>query len=395
MSVLSLNNKKISMILIVSMMFIAFTKLRLFNLPVGLGELSLLFLGFISFKKIYKLNKVEVLKSISDNLFVKFWLMSFFLLLMAYIWIHATGIHHTNTNVIHDILAYGFVFYILILFIILNKYHEIDFEIIVLKMIYYTVLLYFVLMLITLFFDDTILSKRDRFIGFSNNPNQLALLYTVIPFLLIHFFKKDNINFNKKYIIYFLLLSVLVVIEIKSRGLLIAWFISISWIIYYMYYRSKLKANRVVLNFIFVLFLGIVAFNIDEIVSLLFKGGIGGFSHRMELWSNALELIQSSFLIGFGPGAHVSSVVNTTHYWEVHNTFIDFTLQTGIIGLLLYLFLLYKIGKNLIKNGNMYLMGAFIALIVFSTFHFVFRQPIFWFYLFYFYQMGREKKCVE
>ncbi len=400
MNKIYLDNKKISIIFIVSLIFISFTQLRLFNLPIGFGEIGLLFLGFLAIKKIYLFNKINIIKYLYDDIFVKYFIIFIFILISAYIYNILVNNHKTDTNLIHDILAYGFIFYLILLFKILNNYMKINFKFIMSKMILYLVIFYGFLLIFTLLYGDASgitykYTGMSRYTGLSKNPNQLALLFTIIPFILMAFYKDNNIYFEKEYIFGLVLLSIVIGYMSHGRALLVAWMISFALIMFYHIYIKSFKNFKIIFFSIFLItFIGIF-FYLNEIILILFSKGMGGLTHRIELWTNAIELIKTSPFIGFGPGAHVSSIVNVNTYWEVHNTFLDLTVQTGIIGLSCYLFLLYKIGKNLYNHGNIYLMSAFIALIIFSTFHFILRQPIFWFYLFYFYQVGHEKKCVQ
>ena len=404
MSKIFLNNEKISIVLIFSFIFMSFTQLRFSTLPIGFGELSFLLLGIIVIIKFLSSNKTKVMNDVFSNIFLLFWIFTFILLAVSYIWAHLFDIHDSSTNVIHDVLAYGFVFYIVLIMHILIKYEKIDFSLLMSQMIYYLVPIYGLLLSFTVFFGDYFgitltFTNMVRFTGLSKNPNQLALVFVIIPFILMYYMNNKNRYLYKGYVVPFLMLSVIIGYLIESKALLLAWAISLAFILYYRLYFNEFKKFRIVLNIIFLIILLLPFVYFDEVFAVLFRLGTSSFFQRVELWSNALELIKSSPIIGFGPGAHVSSLVDSDIYagiyWEAHNTFLDFTLQTGLLGLSLYLYLLYKIGRRLFNTGNKYLLGAFMALILFSTFHFVLRQPIFWFYLFYFYQVGSEKKCVE
>ncbi len=385
MKLVLINNKNISIYLIFCLIFISFTKLRLFNLPIGFGEIGLILLGFIIIKSLVASNTKIVFKSFSENIFIKLWLALFILLITSYMWNNDK--HFSSiSSILHDFLAYGFVLYSILLFIILKDYININFEKLMQNLMYCVVLFYLVLLIYNIMiFDKTYIFlygswfKIDRFEGFSNGPNQIALLFTIIPFILFSFYKK--------YTIFLLLSSLIIGVLIGSNSLYLAWFVSFIIIIINKYfpYLNKLKC----ISLLVVLFI-ILLLNYNNIIEIIPSSQIS-LLHRVELISNAFELIQLSPLIGFGPGAHLSSNHNLDIYWEAHNTFLDITLQTGFFGLCIYLFLLYKIANKLIINKDIYLITAFISLIIFSTFHFLFRQPIFWFYLFYFYQIGNNR----
>ena len=57
---------------------------------------------------------------------------------------------------------------------------------------------------------------------------------------------------------------------------------------------------------------------------------------------------------------------------SAHGQFNDVLFRTGIIGLFVYLFLLYKLGKFLLHN-HMGLCLGFIGIIVYGLFHETFK----------------------
>jgi len=389
------NNIYMENIFIISMMSMLFTQFRLFSLPIGIGEIGLLGLGLIILIKVIK-EKIN-LTFLFKNPFVIFWLLTFLLLAISYLWVNIMDIHHSDTNVIHDILAYGFVLYCIGLFLMLEKFFNISINIIMERMLYYSILFYGVLLAFTFLFGTAVgitghYFAVERYMGLSSNPNQLALLFTIIPFMIFAYSKGCKTKlYNNDINAYLSLLSIIIIWYISSRGLVIGVVLGILLIVPY-YFNKQIKKMML---FLYLILIILILYNYSSIIDMLFSRGMGGLTHRIELWGNGIELIKLSPFIGFGPGAHVSTIVDMSHYWEVHNTFLDLLLQTGMVGLIAYLILLYKISSNLIRNGNIFLIAAFVALIVFSSVHFVLRHPIFWFYLFYFYQVRNNKKCVE
>jgi hypothetical protein len=106
----------------------------------------------------------------------------------------------------------------------------------------------------------------------------------------------------------------------------------------------------------------------------------GQGSERLRAWWSGLEAVSgsaSSFLVGLGPGPHA---YDTRSIWpmEAHNTYIDWCTTTGVIGLISLLLLLVF---RTVKSGCLSLFGLMIALLVFSSTHFVLRQAVFWFAL--------------
>lgn len=390
MNNLYLKKEFISNIFIISMIIMLFTQLRLFNLPIGIGEIGLLLLGVISLFQFMK-EKKSIFYCFK-HLFIIFWLFIFIILLL-YLWINITDIHQSNKNLVHDILAYGFIFYNIILFITLENLYDLNFKILMERLVYYSIIFYSVLLAFSFSFGDFLgitlnYMNVERYVGLSLNANQLALVFTIIPFLVLFYDKNSQTNLyeNKTINLLLFLLSVFIIYSIASRGLVLSLLIITMLTVVIYLFRQYPKS----VSLLFFLLISIIIINYQLLIELLFIQGIGGFKHRIELWENALELIKLSPLIGFGPGAHVSSVVNPNIYWEAHNTFLDLTLQVGIIGLIAYIFLLYSISKGLIINKKYLLFSAFSVLVLFSSVHFILRHPLFWLYLFYFYQFRKS-----
>lgn len=112
---------------------------------------------------------------------------------------------------------------------------------------------------------------------------------------------------------------------------------------------------------------------------------------RQFLWSKAIRIISHHSVIGIGAGGSVY-LPTTRAFSEVHNTFIDIMLQTGLIGIALYLLFLYLILDQLIKSRkNTLVLLMFFLLMFFSFFHFIYRQPMFWFVLAYIYCLSAAK----
>ncbi|MFY9085537.1 O-antigen ligase family protein [Aliarcobacter cryaerophilus] len=231
-----------------------------------------------------------------------------------------------------------------------------------------------------------------RYAGLSLNANQLAIFFTVLPFIFLKKLLNKNINETEKYF-YIILLSILIAYLTKSDALKISIIIGFIILIYLKFNTNliRLSIYSIILLFFISCYLSFdtVVYIIDPETAL--SGG------RFLLIKNAFYDLSNMIYFGFGPGPHsfIKSAFNG-NYWEVHNTFIDWFTQTGILGLFLYFYLIYKIIKGLYIKKELILISAFSSLLIFSTFHFTFRQPIFWFFIFFFYIMSQgDKKCVE
>ena len=101
---------------------------------------------------------------------------------------------------------------------------------------------------------------------------------------------------------------------------------------------------------------------------------------RYALWKNGWEAIKVSPIFGLGTGAF-SGVDDPFRGMEAHNTFIDFGTNTGLLGLMIYLLLILWTAWLAWRRNEYVLFAGIITITLYSTFHFVLRHPLYWFYL--------------
>lgn len=382
-------------LLILSLILTVFTKLRIPGLPIGLGELIIIVLGLYC---IYHIFSEKLLYDILSNIFIKFWLVSLVILCIGYIYLrfYLPELPFNNAHMIHDLLAYGFVLYTLIIFIYLYN-QEYSFSEIMQRYIYFTILIYSVLLVVGLQ-SDSIMRHGYRFFALSINPNQVGLVFTIIPFLILYYGLKESQYFRKEYLWFFFILSVIIVYKIHSEALLLAIGVSLITYIYLRCLNSKYKIIMIILTVI--IFVGIpvaIYINIELFTKTNDIFQMEEVNGRLLLYLHALEAFSSSIFFGLGPGPHSwVSIQEPFKFWEAHSIYIDWLTQTGLIGICLLLYLFFYIFKQLLVKKEYLLIAAFVCLLGFSFFHMTLRHPVFWFYLFFFYTQGqKENECVE
>ena len=238
----------------------------------------------------------------------------------------------------------------------------------------------------------------SRFTGWAVNPNQIALLILGIPFLGLHLFIVGSKKIPEK-IIYLLLIATSIVLGIltDSDALKLGWavgfFVTVFLLLYQEFIKRLAKSQQISLKnleiykfllgiFIFFMILMLLLVSYGRITTTsteVYNQGNQG-SDRITLWQHGIAAISSSPVFGLGPGAHSGDKAPFLDF-ESHNTFIDWGGSTGMVGLAAYLSLLGWIAGRAWRNGFVVLVGAVISLATFSSFHYVLRHVIFWFYL--------------
>jgi O-antigen ligase len=112
-----------------------------------------------------------------------------------------------------------------------------------------------------------------------------------------------------------------------------------------------------------------------KVAATYLEGGQG--SYRMALWQHALQAWSTSPLVGLGPGGHSGRLAPFGEV-EAHNTFIDWTASSGLVGLLAYAALLLWLFRQVLWSQSPPLVAALAGLVGYSVFHYVLRQPLFW-----------------
>jgi len=107
---------------------------------------------------------------------------------------------------------------------------------------------------------------------------------------------------------------------------------------------------------------------------------------RLYLWEQATKVGLSSGSLGLGPGPHlppppppIRAGGNWDEPFEAHNTFLDVFLQGGILAVAVLGGLLATTGLRLYRRRMDVLLTFLIALTIFSNAHFSIRHPIVWF----------------
>ena len=162
-----------------------------------------------------------------------------------------------------------------------------------------------------------------------------------------------------------------------SRGALLAYFcIAIVVISYIMLARGK-KIQRIILMVLLILF---VYGSLDYLSALLPQSIALRFSRdyvvnhantgRVELWRYFLTCYkESSFLrqlfgYGFGASGSLNHMGGTFEGLRAHNLFIDHLVMGGIIGVILFIFMIYCYLRAAFRAKDLFLIGSYIGYIV-------------------------------
>ena len=230
-----------------------------------------------------------------------------------------------------------------------------------------------------------------RFSGLAINPNQLALSFAPLPFFVLYIlfkFPQTRTSFLGWSVIG--LLATFLGWMTKSQSLETAYVVVIPLCLLMLLYS---KSESVALKgLLMTIALTLVCIFIYEAIIFWQHHGLGGVygSHgareaqsRFGLWSAAFfGTMKHSPFFGLGPGSLVNVTLgNLMGGSDTANTYVGIFLQSGWIGVFLFGWLFWLILKRIwVKRGWLDVMPMF-ALMVFITFQYMLRHPMFWFVL--------------
>jgi hypothetical protein len=103
---------------------------------------------------------------------------------------------------------------------------------------------------------------------------------------------------------------------------------------------------------------------------------------RLNLWKEAVGIGVEAKMLGFGPGPHLTSKSYKRpppDRFEAHNTLLDLFAQGGMLAVFAFLWLI-GLSFFISCRGKIHaLAGLVCGLTVFGMFHLIVRHPIFWF----------------
>ncbi|HET6403733.1 MAG TPA: glycosyltransferase [Candidatus Thermoplasmatota archaeon] len=222
-----------------------------------------------------------------------------------------------------------------------------------------------------------------RFMGLSQNPNQVALALLPIPYLALLLFREGGwrqLGWSVAGAA-----AVVVGIGVASEALLVSWSLSaaVGGIVLVLRLGRKAPARslpRRAANAIagVAIVAGIVAALLLAPRVLADLNAVDRqVSIRLELWHNGADAVLSSYLVGHGPGAY-SGLNGPLQGYEAHNAVIDWATNAGLVGGLLLVAFFIWAAREAWRGGSLAMGLMALALVAFAQFHFILRHPAFW-----------------
>ena len=178
-----------------------------------------------------------------------------------------------------------------------------------------------------------------RLKGFNNNPDYFNLFNII--FLSIGL-NKWKINFKMKLILVFSILCGILTFSLSA--LLVNCIIVLLFIISLS--KQKILITTLSISVLIFIIFNYFNHNDNEAIQVIKEIVIKRTEHsktgsgRFEMWNGILPVISDNLIIGTGVGTVYSYTYKQFSIINLHNTYLEILLELGIVGLLLFLFLL-------------------------------------------------------
>ncbi len=231
-----------------------------------------------------------------------------------------------------------------------------------------------------------------RFAGWALNPNQAALAVSIVPFIAWEHRRASTHGLARAGWACISLGGLIIGVATLSDALMLGWGAAAATGLGIWWWKSTFVSTRSSLRKVIAVFglpllaaaggvvLGPRLLEIAEekAASSYDDGGQG--SDRVARWQHGLDAATRSPVVGLGPGSY-SGPFTAFQGEEAHNTPIDWMDATGVVGLLALLALWAWVALRVLHSNRAGAGIALCGLLIFSMFHFVLRQPVFWFFL--------------
>lgn len=237
----------------------------------------------------------------------------------------------------------------------------------------------------------------DRLTGWSDNANQLGLLAAFLTLLSIHLAETATARVEIFAVTACVILAFSVGVLTKSDSFTLgiltggAVFIAIkSWLwLAAPERRLTFRAASVGIALLALPMLAVAALpfapaaveRVEAEFQAVYDEGSQG-DLRLRLWTEAIDKGMDAAMLGLGPGPHLTSKAYKRPppaKFEAHNTPLDLFAQGGLLALLAIVWLYASLILATTRAKLAALAALSCAFVVFSMFHFIIRHPIFWF----------------
>lgn len=230
--------------------------------------------------------------------------------------------------------------------------------------------------LLFIFLNPSVVTLAGRYRGLLGNPNGLGL-FSYLFIILFATLNEHHPNvFSKKERIFIYVIALLSLLRCGARTSLVS-------ILMFFFFKKFYKTSPILGFFIFVVTAIVYQLISDNLVEIISSIGLAeelrvdsleNGSGRLVAWQFAWQKIQENFY--FGRGFNFTEYIYRLNYEYLsklghegmaHNSFLTFWLDTGLIGLVCYLFALLSVFLKAAKKSKLAI--PFLYTVLFSNYY--------------------------
>lgn len=238
--------------------------------------------------------------------------------------------------------------------------------------------------------DET---EDGRMSIFNINQNMLGLYACFASFTFVFFFLTNrSLKLSIKcLLIGMILLLFLLLVKTGSRVAFLSFVVGVSLLLFTNKNFSLLKKSLIVLGFIIGFIFVWIFFLKNSVISerLVASVSDGDLSNRDLIWVALFDIIFNNYWFGVGVTGYERIIGEVSP----HNVLIEVLCYSGLLGLLMFLFFVSKIGRHAYRsfkfNGNILPFVLFIPSVGLILSGQIFEQKIIW--LIFSYQIAYAK----
>lgn len=196
--------------------------------------------------------------------------------------------------------------------------------------------------------SQAIMASQERLTAFGADQNALAYLMTMGVICLLSYYSGTTVKWGRILSILLMGAFSLVILSTGSRTGLALLLASISGFLFFQ--KQKNKRASFLIFILIVLFIPfVISFLPESIIDRFVETdqlmSSGDFSNRGDIWKNGVEaFFDDNFAFGVGYSNFSRMLIKHFNYHVAsHNTYLTYLVEFGIIGLPIFLYLLFII----------------------------------------------------
>ncbi|MBE0427989.1 MAG: O-antigen ligase family protein [Nitrospirae bacterium] len=180
---------------------------------------------------------------------------------------------------------------------------------------------------------------------FVNRNHYAGLIGMLIPLSLGLAFTRKSLERKILFGFFSLIMAVSLFLSLSRAGIISFFGGMTIFALFLSWNRFRAKKVWALVSFVFIVFLYLIYLGIDPVIDRFYETDLTG-EDRFTVWAETLRALKDFYITGSGLGTFInifplySSAASASIYDHAHNDYLEFMLETGIIGTALFMLFL-------------------------------------------------------